>query len=123
MKFIHRLGYYLGGFSLGLIILAFFLSGKKTSCAYSPNARTTKNISQKQKTYSEEALSIMRSFEMDTTIVSDMIKYGSVNFSESDTKAETCKTYIVKNNYKDQKFRLQIKNCDSLATIESITPL
>ena len=122
MKFIHRLGYYLGGFSIGLIILAFFLSGKKTSCAYSPNARTTKSISQKQKSYSEEALSAMRSFEMDTTIVSDMIKHGSVNFSESDTKTEACKTYIVKNSYKDQEFRLKIKNCDSLATIESIVP-
>ena len=122
MKFIHRVGYYLGGFSIGLIILAFFLSGKKTSCAYSPNARTTKSISQKPKSYSEEALSAMRSFEMDTTIVSDLIQYGSVNFSESDTKSEDCKTYILKNSYKDQEFRLQIKNCDSLATIESIVP-
>ncbi|MEO8773823.1 MAG: hypothetical protein ABI263_02995 [Gelidibacter sp.] len=122
MKFIHRLGYYLGGFSIGLIILAFFLSGKKTSCAYSPNARTTKSISEKQKSYSEEALSAMRSFEMDTIIVADMIKHGSVNFSESDTKSEACKTYIVRNKYKDQEFRLQIKSCDSLATIESIVP-
>ena len=122
MKFIHRLGYYLGGFSIGIIILAFFLSGKKTSCAYSPNARTIKSISQKPKSYSEEALSAMRTFEMDTTVVSDMIQYGSVNFSESDTKTEDCKTYILKNSYKDQKFRLQIKNCDSLATIESIVP-
>ncbi|MEO5789699.1 hypothetical protein [Gelidibacter sp.] len=122
MKFIHRLGYYLGGFSIGIIILAFFLSGKKTSCAYSPNARTIKSISQKPKSYSDEALSAMRTFEMDTTVVSDMIQYGSVNFSESDTKTEDCKTYILKNSYKDQKFRFQIKNCDSLATIESIVP-
>lgn len=120
MKFIHRVGYYLGGFSIGLIILAFFLSGKKTSCAYGPNARTIKNISQKQKIYSDDAILTMQSFEMDTTIVSDLIKYGDVNFSESDTKAEDCKTYIIKNNYKNQNFRLQIKNCDSLATIESI---
>lgn len=122
MKFIHRLAYYLGGFSIGLIILAFFLSGKKTSCAYSPNARTTKSILQKPKSYSEEALLSMRLFELDTTIISDLIKYGSVNFSESDTKTEDCKTYILKNSYKEQEFKLQIKNCDSLATIESIVP-
>lgn len=122
MKFIHRVGYYLGGFSIGLIILFFFLSGKKTSCAYGPNARTTKNISLKQKTYSEDALFTMRSFEMDTVVVSDMIKHGNVNFSESDTKSETCKTYIIENSYKKQKFKLQVKNCDSLATIESIVP-
>lgn len=111
----------MGGFSIGLIILAFFLSGKKTSCAYGPNARTIKNISQKQKIYSDDAILIMQSFEMDTTIVSDLIKYGDVNFSESDTKAEDCKTYIIKNNYKNQNFRLQIKNCDSLVTIQTIT--
>lgn len=120
MKFIHRLGYYLGGFSIGLIILAFFLSGKKTSCAYGPSARTTKSISQKKKSYSEEALQTMRTFQMDSTTVSDMIKHGAVNFSESDTKAETCKTYIIENSFKDQDFKLQIKNCDSLATIETI---
>lgn len=122
MKFIHRVAYYLGGFSIGLIILAFFLSGKKTSCNYSPNARTTKNISQKHKMYSDDALSAMRSFEMDTSIVADLIRYGSVNFSESDTKSEACKTYIIENSYKDREFRLQVKNCDSLATVESIVP-
>lgn len=122
MKFIHRVGYYLGGFSIGLIILFFFLSGKKTSCAYSPNARTTKNISIKEKSFSEDALFAMRSFEMDTTIVSDMIKHGNVKFSESDTKSEICKTYIIENSYKKQKFKMQVKNCDSLVTIESIVP-
>lgn len=122
MKFIHRLGYYFGGFALGLIILAFFLSGKKTSCAYGPNARTTKNISQKPKSYSENAQLAMKTFEMDTMVVADLIKYGTVNFSESDTKSKTCKTYIIKNSFKNQQFQLQVKNCDSLATIESIVP-
>lgn len=122
MKFIHRVGYYLGGFSIGLIILFFFLSGKKTSCAYSPNARTTKNISLKKKNYAEDAVFAMRSFELDTIVVSDMIKHGSVNFSESDTKNDTCKTYIITNSYKEQKFKMQVKNCDSLVTIESIVP-
>lgn len=122
MKFIHRVGYYLGGFSIGLIILFFFLSGKKTSCAYSPNARTTKNISLKKKDYSEDAQFAMQSFEMDSTVVSNMIKHGNVNFSESDTKNEICKTYIITNTYKEQKFKMQVKNCDSLVTIESIVP-
>ena len=122
MKFIHRVGYYLGGFSIGLIILAFFLSGKKTSCDYGPNARTIKNISQKNKSYTDDALTSMRKFSIDTSVVSDMIRYGSVNFSESDTHNEDCKTYIIENSYKDKAYRLQIKNCDSLATIQAIEP-
>ena len=31
MKFVHRLGYYLGGFVIGLMLLFFFLGGKKSN--------------------------------------------------------------------------------------------
>ena len=120
MKFIHRVGYYLGGFSIGLIILAFFLSGKKTSCDYSPNARTIKNISSKTKHFSAEALTAMSSYKLDSTVVYDIIKYGSVDFSESDTKSAGCKSYIINNSYKEKDYSLRVKNCDSIATIESI---
>ena len=120
MKFIHRVGYYLGGFSIGLIILAFFLQGKKTSCDYSPNARTTKNIANKVKIYSEESESVMTQYKMDTLTVSNLIRFGSVNFSKSDTKSKGCKTYYIDNSFKDKEFELTIKNCDSTVTIESI---
>src|SRR5690606_3340490 len=120
MKFIHRVGYYLGGFSIGLIILAFFLQGKKTSCDYGPNARTTKNIANKVKSYSKEAESIMTQYQMDTLTVSNLIRFGSVDFSKSDTKAEGCKTYFIENTYKEDTFELTVKNCDSLVTVESI---
>lgn len=120
MKFIHRLGYYLGGFSIGLIILAFFLQGKKTSCDYGPNARTTKNIANKSKQYSSEALSAMNRYQIDSLTVSDLIRYGSVDFSKSTTQGEDCKTYIIDNTFKEQEFEMSVKNCDSIATIESI---
>jgi hypothetical protein len=120
MKFIHRVGYYLGGFSIGLILLAFFLQGKKTSCDYGPNARTTKNIANKLKLYSPEAQSIMSQYEIDTLTISNMIRFGSVDFSKSDTKSKDCKTYLINNSYKENEFELFVKNCDSLATIESI---
>ena len=45
---IRRLGYYLGGFSVGIILLTFILSGKKTSCNYGPNARVIDNLTQKK---------------------------------------------------------------------------
>ena len=44
MKFIHRLGYFMGGFAVGLVILAVFLNGKRTSCAYFPDARVMRDI-------------------------------------------------------------------------------
>ena len=120
MKFIHRLGYYLGGFAIGLILLAFFLSGKKTSCDYGPNARTIKNISIKKKEYSTTVLNVMNHRQLDSTIVEDLIRFGEVNFSKSDTESEDCKTYLIENSYKETEVLLRIKNCDSLATIISL---
>ena len=121
MKFIHRVGYYLGGFSIGLVLLAFFLQGKKTSCDYGPNARTTKNIANKSKLYTSEAESAMDSYKLDTLTISNMIRFGSVDFSKSDTKSKGCKTYHIDNSYKDNEFELLVKNCDTIATIQSIT--
>ena len=120
MKFIHRLGYYLGGFSIGLILLAFFLQGKKTSCDYGPNARTTKNIANKKKHYSGEAQLIMQKHQLDTLTISNIIRYGNVDFSNSDTKSERCKVYLIENTYKDQEVILSVENCDSIATIKTI---
>lgn len=120
MKFIHRVGYYLGGFSIGLILLAFFLQGKKTSCDYGPNARTTKNIANKSKIYSEESQAIMEHYQMDTVTVSNLIRYGTVDFSKSDTKSKGCKTYYIDNSFKDDEFELIVKNCDSTVQVASI---
>lgn len=120
MKFIHRLGYYLGGFSIGLIILAFFLQGKKTSCDYGPNARTTKNIANKAKLYSDKALTAMSQYQIDTLTLSNLIRHGSVDFSKSITKEVDCNTYYIENTFKDREFEMSVKNCDTFVTIQNI---
>lgn len=120
MKFIHRLGYYLGGFALGLVLLMFFLNGKDASCDYTPNARTVKNISSKSILYSEEASSFISSQQLDSTTIINLIKYGNVDFSKSKTKIDSCKVYYIENSYKESAMKLTIKNCDSLATILKI---
>ena len=53
MTLLQRVGYYLGGFSMGLIILAFFLNGKHVSCSYGPEARVLKDISTKKVVYND----------------------------------------------------------------------
>jgi len=121
MKLIHRIGYYLGGFSIGLVILAFFLSGKKTSCDYGPNARVIKNISIKNKIYSEAAILNMQSLAIDSSDVSRLIKTGDIDFSNSETNSEPCKYYLIENEINDQDLNLWVKNCDSVATIEKIS--
>lgn len=120
MKFIHRLGYYLGGFAIGLILLMFFLNGKDASCDYGPNARTTKNISSKPIHYSEKSSEFVINQQIDSTTVINLIKFGSVNFSKSNTKLDSCKVYFIENIYKEQDMELKIKNCDSIATLLDI---
>ena len=44
MNFVNRLTYFSGGFIIGLLFLMFFLSGKRTSCSYLPDARVKKDI-------------------------------------------------------------------------------
>ena len=86
MKFIHRLGYYLSGFALGLVLLMFFLNGKDASCDYTPNARTTKNISSKPFQYSDNAIKFIELQDLDSTIVKNVVKCGKGDFSKSKTK-------------------------------------
>ena len=48
MSFLKRLSYYLGGFSVGILLLVFFLSGKNTRCTYTPDARVINDFSKKE---------------------------------------------------------------------------
>ncbi|MCC1484603.1 hypothetical protein [Winogradskyella immobilis] len=119
MKFVQRLGYYLGGFAIGLILLLFFLNGKDASCDYGPNARTVKNIASKRIVYNETIEQTFKNNEMDSTIVRQLIRYGSVDFSESDIKSEPCKIYHIENSYKERDVILKVENCDSIAKVIS----
>ncbi|MDB9783156.1 hypothetical protein OAB88_08665 [Winogradskyella sp.] len=123
MKFIQRLGYYLGGFALGLVLLMFFLNGKDASCDYGPNARTVKNISSKPIHYSNIASQFVNENALDSTTVSNLVKFGSVDFSKSKSKIDSCKVYYIENSYKERNMLLKVKNCDSLATLIDISYL
>lgn len=120
MKFIHRLGYYLGGFSIGLVILAFFLSGKKTTCSYSPNARVLKNIRIKERNYSEAALKDLSQHQLDTSHISNLLISGDVEFDRSNTDLDSCKIYMVTGEADEKLLELLVQNCDSIATVMEI---
>ena len=121
MKFIHRLGFYLGGFIIGLILLFFFLSGKKTSCDYGPEARTLKNIRIKPRYFSEAVTVELVDNQLDTSVVSELLKKGDVIFSESNTKLDSCKQYVIKGEFLEQKLKIRVENCEEKATVMKIT--
>ena len=116
MKFIHRLGFYLGGFSVGLIFLMFFLSGKKTSCSYGPNARVLKNISTKSLIIKPKIQTQLEALKIDSLTLDKVLKKGDVVFSKSETKIDSCKRYTITYN----TFEFFVENCEANATILSV---
>jgi len=120
MKFIHRLGFYLGGFSIGLIILAFFLSGKKTSCDYFPDARVLKDIRSKERVYSEDALQKMKMYQVDTSEISAILKKGDIDFGRSNTNLDSCNLYLVTGQSQTHNLELVFENCQTVATLKKL---
>src|SRR5690606_33923066 len=120
MKLLHRVGYYLGGFSLGLIILAFFLNGKKVSCDYDTQDSDLKNINLKQIVFSQNIHSAILNKKIDSLEVRELLKRGDINFSKSETRKEPCGIYAVEGKINKIKVALTVENCDSIATIQDI---
>jgi hypothetical protein len=121
MTLLQRIGYYLGGFSIGLIILAFFLNGKKVSCDYGPEARVLKNIKTKKIVFSEAILTDLSTNLIDSTTISYLLKKGDINFSKSTPREKPCGIYAIEGEYKDIEMLMTVQNCDSVATILNIS--
>ncbi|WP_147676915.1 DUF4258 domain-containing protein [Algibacter pacificus] len=120
MKLIQRIGYYLGGFSMGLIILAFFLNGKKTSCSYGPDARVLKNINSKTIVYNSVISEFISNNVIDSMGIRSILKKGDINFSESDPRHKPCGVYLVEGELNEKDIILTVENCADTATITNL---
>ncbi|MFC7357272.1 hypothetical protein ACFQO1_06210 [Jejudonia soesokkakensis] len=120
MKVAQRIAWYLGGFGIGLLILFFFLGGKKTSCDYGPNDRVLKNIRIKDRVLSEAALVSLKSKQLDTSAISTLLYDGTVDFGESITNLDSCNVYIINGEVSEKKLQLKIQNCTNRATVLSL---
>ena len=122
MGMIKRLGFYGFGFLIGLMLLFFFLNGKKAGCDYGPDARTLKNIKIKERLFSTQSLQDLKNNNLDTAAVSSLLKSGDVNFGESNTRLDSCKVYVIQGVVKKVKLKMKVQNFDKTATITSIIP-
>ena len=120
MNIAKRFGFYGFGFIIGLVLLFFFLNGKKAGCDYGPDARTLKNIKIKQRLFSTQSLQDLKENNLDTATVSSLLKLGDVNFGESNTKLDSCKVYVIEGFVKKIKLKMSVQNCEKTATITSI---
>ncbi len=103
MSFIKRLGYYLGGFSIGLIFLFFFFNGKRTQCNYSPSARVKSDIQKKQWVFEDNFYPIQDTLQWFSKI--------DIDFSESNVGVDSCNVYVLKVDKK----AFSVENCTETA--------
>ena len=118
MSFLYRLGYFLSGFSAGLIILFFLFNGKRTQCNYGPEARVINNLSEKNW---ETKTALLPGMSLDSTSVQLLLKHAAVNFSQSDTKRDSCKRYSLAGYYREKEISWEVENCKKTVYIIYIT--
>jgi hypothetical protein len=116
--FFKRLGWYLVGFSIGLVFLVFFIKKKSGETGfeicYFPNCRVLKDIRSKPISYSGN---LEDRFSKDSALWYSFFKEGNIDFGASETKSEPCKTYIIQNN---EDKSISIKNCPDKVLVESM---
>ena len=120
MNFLYRLGYYLGGFSVGLVLLFFIFNGKRTQCHYGPQDRVIDNLS--NKVWGARA-SVQSSIALDSVSIARLLKGAKVDFSMSDTRLDSCKIYILNSVKANQNIQLKVENCAKKVTVLSVKPL
>lgn len=116
MAFLYRLGYFLGGFSIGLVLLFFILNGKKTRCHYGPQARVIDNISQKEWISTSTQLNQ----PLDSLWVASILKGATIDFKKSNTQLDSCKKYHLTTYYQKETVSLVVENCRKKVIVKSL---
>tara|TARA_B100000795_G_scaffold37117_1_gene24484 strand:- start:14476 stop:14847 length:372 start_codon:yes stop_codon:yes gene_type:complete len=120
MNIAKRFGFYGFGFIIGLLLLFFFLNGKKAGCDYGPDARTLKNIRIKERVFSIQTIRVLKDNSLDTTAISTLLKGGDVIFGESNTKLDSCKVYAIEGVVQKINLKMVVENCNEVATVRSV---
>lgn len=120
MSFIHRFAYFLVGGIIGSIVVYFIWGKKKTTFCYLPNCRTLKDVRLKKRAFSPLVQVLIDNKKLDTAAISDAYLNGSVDFSKSNTKLKSCKTYLIESEYNQKSYEFLIENCDSIAMIKNV---
>ncbi|BAO56238.1 hypothetical protein [Nonlabens marinus] len=120
MDFIKRLGFYMGGFAIGLVFLIFFLSGKRAQCNWFPEDRVIADIGKKSIRLSPEVRENLKNRELDTLSIQMILKYGDVDFAKSNTDTVPCNRYYINGRQELAKTALIVTNCERYARVEKM---
>ena len=116
MKLLYRIGFYLIGFSVGLVFLTFILDKKKTEFNYTPSARVKNNLLKKKIIIPSELL--IKNSTLTDSLIYFYIKNGTINFSKSETKKDSCNIYYFEIK-SDNKGFFTVANCEKRLNVIS----
>jgi len=120
MTFKERLPYFLGGLTIGIIVVAFIWGKKGTTFDYGPNARILKNIRIKERVYSQKAISALLFYNLDTATITTILKNGNVDIGNK-IKLDSCLyQYNIQGENELENVLLTVKNCETTAIISGI---
>lgn len=120
MRLLKRFGYYLIGVAIGSLGVAYFWKQKDVSFDYGMDARTLKTIRIKKRLFSDEAKAVMESNQIDTTMISTLLKNADVDFGKSKPRQKPCAEYYITGKGNLEKIHIYVIRCDSTATIDKI---
>jgi len=118
-----RFTLYGSGFVLGILMVFFFLGGKRASCNWLPNDRILNIIRQKQINLNEEVRSQLNEIGSDSLDIYRMLENGDVDFSKSRVKNDPCRLYWIQGEGEQKELVITVEVCDSVATVNSLKKL
>lgn len=114
-----RILYFVIGLFIGIIFVQIIFDKKDVSFDYLPNDRVLKTLRTKQRVFDQKALSFFQQEQIDTSKIEFFLKESNVNFEKSRQREKPCNFYLLESEYKKMKLGFNIKNCDTLVTIQN----
>ena len=111
------------GFAMGIVIVFFFLGGKRASCNWMPNDRILNIIERKQLIFGDAIEQNLKEAEADSLDILAILKNGDIDFSKSRVKNEPCRLYWIEGQGKQSSLLISVELCDSVATVSSLERL
>ena len=106
---------------MGSFVVAAIFSGKDTRCNYFPNARVLNDLRNKPFNYSDKASQILAEKWIDTIDIKNCLKYGDVDFDQSNLEYKKGKIYIIEGKtVKNQEIILKVINYPEKAVLDDI---
>ena len=116
MAFLKRFGWYLIGFSIGLVFLTIFLKKKSEDTGvefcYLPNCRVLKALREQPL----EVTDLLQK-KVDTAAVAYLLREGDVDFQSSEPRGKPCGTFNISGCYNEQQLQLTLQRCDSITRL------